>query len=155
MDKIIPILSLIVSIFAVFVGPLITYRIASRQMRLSLEATNKQIIAPMRQTWINSLRDALAELLSSTQHFYVTGYEYRKEADYQRIALLEYKILLMLNSKEEEHIRLEALIRHMIGSLNQGKTHGPFFEMYHSQVKDLSRTILKHEWDRVKEPILF
>ncbi len=65
MDKSIPVLSLIVAALAVFVGPLISWLVAKRQLASSLEVANKQIIAPMRQAWINDLRDLLAELTSS------------------------------------------------------------------------------------------
>jgi len=68
MERAIPILSLVVAALAVFVGPAISLRIAKRQIRASsalannqlrsaLDAGNKQITAPMRQAWINSLRD--------------------------------------------------------------------------------------------------
>jgi uncharacterized Tic20 family protein len=64
MKEIIPILSLITAILAVFVGPLISWRITKRQIASSLKAANKQIVAPMRQAWINSLRDMIAEISS-------------------------------------------------------------------------------------------
>ena len=117
----IPTLSLIVAALAVFVGPIISWSIAQRQIRASsalasdqirssLEASNKQIIAPMRQTWINNLRDLLAELTSSALHYYVAGFEDRTEEEYQRVSLLESKVRLMLNAKEDDHQRLETLI---------------------------------------------
>jgi hypothetical protein len=68
MKEIIPILSLITAILAVFVGPLISLRITKRQIASSLNAANKQIVAPMRQAWINSLRDMIAEISSSALH---------------------------------------------------------------------------------------
>jgi len=66
MDQVIPILSLVVAALAVFVGPLVSWFVAKRQVGSSLAltdkqiraslgaATNKQIIAPMRQAWINA-----------------------------------------------------------------------------------------------------
>lgn len=47
MKEIIPILSLITAILAVFVGPLISWRITKRQIASSLKAANKQIVASM------------------------------------------------------------------------------------------------------------
>lgn len=63
------ILSLIVAILAVFIGPIISLRIARRQVCSSLEIANKQVIAPMRQAWINNLRDLISELTSSALHY--------------------------------------------------------------------------------------
>jgi len=48
-DMVIPVLSLLVAAIAVFVGPLISWSIANRQVQSSLAVANKQIIAPMRQ----------------------------------------------------------------------------------------------------------
>lgn len=160
----IPTLSLFVAALAVFVGPIISWSIAKRQIRAasllardqirsSLEASNKQIIAPMRQAWINNLRDVLSELTSSALHYYVSGFEDRTEKEYQRVTLLESKVWLMLNAKEDDHQRLEVLIRKMIAAIQYEKGKEDEFPDLHIEVVALSRTILKREWDRVKEPI--
>jgi len=160
----IPTLSLIVAALAVFVGPIISWSIAKRQIRASsavasnqilstLEASNKQIIAPMRQAWINNLRDLLAELTSSSLHYYATGFEDRSDKEYQRVSLLESKVKLMLNAKEDDHQRLETLIRKMIWAIQYEKGKKDEFPDLHTEVVGLSRAILKREWDRVKEPI--
>ena len=153
MDNLIPVLSLLVAALAVFVGPFISLRIARRQVISSLEVANKQIVAPMRQAWINSLRDVLSELTSSALHYLVAGYEDRTDEEYQRLTLLEHKVQLMLNFKEEDHRKLEQLIRTMISSLDTGKEAEKDFQEAYPEVLKLSREVLKREWDRVKEPI--
>jgi hypothetical protein len=100
MDKAIPPLSLIVAALAVFIGPIISWRIAKRQIASSLDVANKPIIVPMRQAWINNLRDLLAELISSSLRYYVAGYGDRKDEEYQRLTLLEHKAQLMLNPND-------------------------------------------------------
>lgn len=160
----IPTLSLIVAALAVFVGPIISWNIAKRQIRASsklareqidssLLVSNKQIIAPMRQAWINNLRDLLAELSSSALHYYVSGFEDRTDEEYQRVTLLESKVKLMLNAKEDDHKRLEELIRKMIEEIDYHKGKKDQFPDAHTAVVSLSREILKREWDRVKEPV--
>lgn len=153
MDNIIPILSLIIAALAVFVGPFITLYIAKRQVQSSLEATNRQITGPMRQAWINTLRDLLSELCSSSHHYFVAGYEDRTDNEYQRLTHLETKIQLMLNAKEDDHIQLEKLIHEMVSSLQRGKEVDAAFIEVHPKVISLSRQVLKREWDVVKEPI--
>ena len=153
MDKAIPILSLVVASLAVFVGPMNAFRLAKRQIRSSLETANKQITAPMRQAWINSLRDLLAELASNALHYYVAGFEDRKDEEYQRLTLLEHKVQLMLNPKEEDHKKLEQLVRKMMAALGRGKEGDKDFVAFHPEVMRLSREVLKREWNRVKEPI--
>jgi hypothetical protein len=153
MENVIPILSLVVAALAVFVGPFISSRIARKQVMSSLEVANKQITAPMRQAWINSLRDLLAELSSSALHYYVSGFEDRRDQEYQRLSHLEHKVQLMLNPKEEDHKKLEQLIHQMIASIERGKEGDNDFAATHPAVMELSRQVLKREWNRVKAPI--
>ena len=117
-----------------------------------LEASNKKITAPMRQEWINKLRELSAELISSAQHYYVAGFEDRTDEEYQRLTLLQAHIRLMLNSNEEDHRRLEKLTRRIVTELEKAKIDE--FPDLLVELATLSRKILKREWDRVKEPIL-
>jgi len=153
MDNMVPILSLVVASLAVFVGPFISLHVAKRQVRSSLEVANRQITGPMRQAWINSLRDLLSEVCSSAHHYFVAGFEVRKDEEYQRLTHLETKIQLMLNAKEDDHIQLEKLIREMVSSLERGKDGDAEFIVVHPKVVALSRQVLKREWNVVKEPI--
>lgn len=153
MKEIIPILSLITAILAVFVGPLISWRITKRQIASSLKAANKQIVAPMRQAWINSLRDMIAEISSSALHYYRAGFEDREDAEYKRLTELEERISLMLNFMEDDHKKLHDLIRKMLNALSRGKEGDGEFITTHPEVLALSRDILKREWNRVKEEI--
>jgi hypothetical protein len=154
----IPILSLVVAALAVFVGPLISWRIAKRQLRANLEVSNKQIVGPMRQAWINSLRDLLAEVTSSALHYHVAGFEERTDEEYQHLTHLEYRIKLMLNASENDHRELEEALGRMVGMLNIGDSrtmeHDREFAARHDAVVGLARKVLKREWDRIKEPIL-
>ena len=145
-------LSLIVAVLAVVVGPYVSLTIARRQIRASLEASNKKITAPMRQDWINKLRELLAELTSIAQHYYVAGFEDRTDEEYQRLTLLQAHILLMLNSNEEDHQRLAKLTRRIVTELEKAKIAE--FPDHLVEMVILSQKILKREWDRVKEPIL-
>ena len=153
MDQAIPILSLVVAALAVFVGPIISWHVSKWQLRSSLDIANKQIVAPMRQAWINSLRDVLSELMSSALHYYVSGYEDRDDKEYHRIELLNYKVKLMLNPRESDHKKLESLIDQMIGALSQGRASEEEFENSHKAALELSRKIFKREWSRVKDQI--
>ena len=153
MENVIPVLSLIVAALAVFVGPLISVRVAKHQVRSSLAVAGRQITDPMRQAWINSLRDLLAELCSSAHHYFVAGFEDRQDKEYQRLTHLETKIQLMLNAKEDDHIQLQDVVRELIASLGSGKEGESRFIAAHGKLIELSRQVLKREWNRVKEPI--
>jgi hypothetical protein len=153
MKELVPILSLITAILAVFVGPFISWKIAKRQVAASLKAANKQIVAPMRQAWINSLRDLIAEISSSALHYHLTGFENRRDEEYKRLTDLEGKISLTLNLIEDDHKRLHDLIRKMLNALKCGKEGSHDFTTIHPEVLALARDVLKREWNRVREEI--
>jgi len=86
-DKAIPVLSLVVAALAVFISPLVSFFISRGQIKNSLElnqrqtnsslaVANKQIVAPMRQKWINDLRDLIAELASDSLHYFRSGHDF-------------------------------------------------------------------------------
>ena len=106
MVSLIPVLSLVVAALAVFFGPMLSLHVARRQVTSSLEVANKQITAPMRQAWINSLRDLLAEL-TSVGIVAVPEDQTHAATRLDRMTHLQYKILLMLNPKEQDHLKLE------------------------------------------------
>jgi hypothetical protein len=160
----IPTLSLIVAALAVFFGPIISWRIAKQQIGASsdlanaqinaaLLTSNKQIVAPMRQAWINDLRDLLAELSSNILHYYLAGFEDRTDKEYQRLALIESKVKLMLNPREQDHRRLEELIRALVTTIERQSKFIDEFSELHDELVSLSRDVLKREWDRVKQPL--
>jgi hypothetical protein len=63
-------MSLIIAALAVFVGPLVTLRIGRKQIELSRRIASKQVVAPMRQAWINTFREKLAELTGNAFHYW-------------------------------------------------------------------------------------
>jgi hypothetical protein len=152
----IPILSLVVAALAVFIGPLVSWRISWRIARRQIEASRRvaiqQMLGPMRQAWINSLRQKMAEFLSSTLHYAVAGYENRTDAEYQRMALLEQEIVLTINPAEPEHQDLVRAIRRVVDSLSRGaKMPDPEFIEAHQAATRQAQGILKREWNRVRE----
>ena len=154
MNTWISILSLIVAVLAVVIAPWVSLTIAKRQIRASLKTADKQIIAPMRQAWINKLRELLAKLTSDSVHYHVGGVDGRTSEEGAGLLLLLYHIRLMLNPKEDDHQRLEELINKMMLAIQDKKATEDDFSELRVKVLDLSRTILKSEWNRVKEPIL-
>jgi len=163
-DKTIPVLSLVVAALAVVISPLVSWLIARRQFRNSLELTqrqinsslavaNKQIIAPMRQKWINDLRDLVAELASDSLHYFRAGHDFEGYKNFQRLTFLESKIQLMLNPNEEDHQKLEWMIGEMLKALQAGEKGRDNFIATHPEVMKLSRQVFKREWNRVRDKI--
>lgn len=150
----ISILSLCVAGLAVFVGPFISLVIAKRQMVSSTRTSEKQIISPIRQAWINELRMIIAELTSKSAHYWAAGYEDREDDDYYRITELEHQLRLYLNPRESDHLELLDKVNKMtneIGASNSKKDL-EFWEA-HNAVMEISQQILKREWERVKKDV--
>lgn len=147
-----PFMSLVVAALAVFVGPIVSYVIAKRQIASAAAISNKQIVAPLREQWISTLRNLVAELASSALHYHVTGFEDRSEQEYQRLTLLQHQISLMLNPLEEDHRELEERVEELVAAIGSRSNHERLeFQRLHSQMTDVARRVFKREWTRVKD----
>jgi hypothetical protein len=150
-----PVLSLAVAALAVVVGPFVSWHVASRQSATTLRVSNKQIVAPMRQAWINSLRELIAELLGKCAHYWAAGFEDRADSEYLRITELIYKLELFMNPNEEDHVHLVKSANDMERALSAGSTQETDRQFWdaHRSTADLAQKILKREWNRVKSEI--
>lgn len=153
-SEIISILSLIIAVFAVFFGPLISIFITKKTLQINSKIASKSLISPIRQQWINDLRNIISEIIAKSSYYCVAGTEDRKDKEYYRITELEMKINLLINPKEEDHKKLINLIKEMIENLYIGnQVAESIFWKKHKEVIELSQTILKREWERVKNDI--
>lgn len=152
--------SLVVAALAVFVGPAISAAVARRQVRASLLVANKQIVAPMRQAWINSLRQKVAEALS-TAWWYDTSNQDPSGPDReglagarveQKLRFLIQEIELMLNLEEEDHRLLLAQLRRISDAFYRSSDR-PSVPAAVEAASATCRRVLKREWNRVKEEI--
>jgi len=121
----------------------------------SIRVANKQVIAPMRQAWINNLRDLVADLLGKCAHYWAAGFDEREDSEYRHITELLYKLDLFLNPNEEDHVALIQNLRVMHLALSEGRDpeHDNVFWDTHRTAVALVQRILKREWDRVKSEI--
>ena len=133
------------AVASVIIGPFISLLVARRQIRASLVSGN-------RQAWINALRDDLSELFGLIQWLYLLrpgtysgadGYKFVDEKR-SRIRELKVRIRLRLNPSEPDNIVLLQNIERV-----DGASPDEFNERMAVAV-DLSQSILKREWDRVK-----
>lgn len=149
-----PVLSLVVAGLAVFVGPFVSWRVAQRHSDTSLRVANKQVIAPMRQAWINSLRDLVSDLLGKCAHYWASGYEDREDSEYRHITELVHRLELHINPREDDHAELVRNARTMEGALGEGSLESDDrFWNAHRELRRLAQEILKREWDRTKTEI--
>lgn len=145
-SKLIPILSLIIAGLAVFFGPLVSILITMKTLKLNSKIASKSLISPIRQQWINELRNTIIEITAKSSRYTVSGTEDRKDIEYYRITELEHKIKLLINPKENDHNKLTDLIKDMITNLYKGSLESEvIFWEKHREVLEISQKILKRE----------
>jgi hypothetical protein len=137
MNLAIPILSLVIAALAVIVGPFVSWRVA-----------NRQIIAPMRQAWINELRKNLARLLGSASFYLAAGVDTGDAKEYKQLVEIQQEIELTINPREEQHKELVDRIAVMMKAMVT-RDKERFIEIQRDVVKR-AQSILKTEWNRVK-----
>jgi Icc-related predicted phosphoesterase len=151
-----PVLSLIVAALAVIVGPYITLRISRKQIELSRRIASKQIVAPMRQVWINELRSKVAELSSSALYYWNTKFDEQADEKTRRVWQLEEEIKLLINPGEDDHKALINAIRQLLSAMEKGvgaTGAAEEFSAARHNTSILSQKIFKTEWDRIKNDI--
>lgn len=116
---------------------------------------NKTVISGNRQEWINKLRDNLSEYLARVESYSIetknTNIDTRLlSEELIKILTLEIKIVLLLNSKEENS---QNLIKYLglFSSCLTGKSITETPEVLKTMITNVTKKILKTEWERVKK----
>lgn len=158
-----PICSLLVAALAIVVAPLVNWLVSKRQMQTALKVAQKQVIAPMRQKWIDALRDRVAEIISTTHWYYLAGADQLNkvpdevdsdEHAAEQAQIVERKMIfllnqvdLMLNPKEDDHVELKAALNR----LHKAAFGSPVeFPDAVDEANTRCKTVLKREWERLK-----
>jgi hypothetical protein len=142
------IVAAVTALLAVIVGPFLTMR-----------ASKNQMLGPMRQAWINSLRDTVSEFISSVYVGHLeTGVLSHDEqvreaataarhAHFQKTVQLKEKIALLSNYKESEHQELVRLVNSAFAAYETGRDTAVALKA----LREWSQQVLKTEWDVVKK----
>ena len=115
---------------------------------------NSTIATTNRQIWINSLRDNVSDYIARLVALHILIAENNGDMskvansiEYKEINSLRWKIILMLNSKNEQlHKSFEELIDKVF-SLEKIDEN---YLMCLNQIKEQTREILKTEWEKIK-----
>ncbi|MCL5795950.1 MAG: hypothetical protein M1579_00420 [Gammaproteobacteria bacterium] len=144
-SDIVPLLTVLVSLAAVIIGPFVSLKIAKRQM-----------LSPIRLKWIEELRELISEYLSECEKLIVLGEdgilnkEITDKEVFKKLLYLQQKLKLMLNPHEFKHIELLELIESITDEIHHGVGNLIEFGGKLEGATEISQTILKHEWGRVK-----
>lgn len=158
----IPLLSVLVALAAVVIGPCISLKVAKRQAETSREIATLQartgVLSKNRQDWINSLRNEIAGFLSSVTAINlelskdppVFSSEFYKHATQMRLHYA--KTQLHINPKESEHKDLVDKMHAVMDCCLTFDTQQKSGELnkLSNELVEISQRILKSEWIRVK-----
>lgn len=142
------IIAALTALVAVIIGPF-----------LSIRAAKTQMLGPMRQAWINDLRDTMAEFVARIQLGYGVVGDTSTHDDAVRHAArttriehiqvtknLLHKIALLINPLEEDHQELLRLAR----SAHAKYMSGMPVETLVEPLLEQTQRVLKREWNVVK-----
>ncbi|EHT4943367.1 hypothetical protein KX909_004238 [Vibrio vulnificus] len=148
LNEVVSVGALGIAFLALFVAPIVNARISKRQ-----------VIAPMRQAWINSIRDKLAEILSivSVDRFNIcpsvdASHEIKDRCHsedrlrYERLMFLVSSIELHINARESDHQCLVKLLKEIAQRYHDDRE--VISEV--DQLTKLSQKILSDEWKVTK-----
>ena len=140
MNQAIPILSLVIAALAVIVAPLV-----------SLRVTKWQILAPMRQAWINALRQNVTRLLGSASYLHASGVNLQDPnvaKELKELAIVQQEIQLTINPGEHDHQLLVDKIAATMKAL-VARDNDEFIRSHQEAVKT-AQSIIKEAWEKVK-----
>lgn len=136
------------ALLAVMVGPFISFRASKRQM-----------LGPMRQAWINNLREAVAEYtakirlgmpqpsaLLAPDDALRHQAQSERAAHLQSIIQLNAQISLLINPKEADHTELVRLARVALNDYENGQDASVQLQALIAHTQQ----VLKREWNVVK-----
>ena len=139
-------MSMLVALCAVVVGPIVTFTVAKRQ-----------VISPIRQKWIDELRELMSQFLSESRKVIVLSEgcgllnaDKTDESAFQKLLYIEQKLGLMLNPNEEDHSELVKLVHAITEDVQHGGGNLIDFGNRLGEATTLCQKILKYEWQRVK-----
>jgi hypothetical protein len=156
--QLVSLVSACTALIASVAGPLATLRVSRRQF-------NATVLSTGRQKWIDALRDLLADLMSQLAGLSVLKTRWTGEWDrglgllhtdsslvakVERLVLVRWKIRLMLNLSESDHLELDRLIGAAVQRLRDEPPRQIDTDADIEAISRQAKGILKREWERVK-----
>jgi hypothetical protein len=146
----IAVLMAIVAIFAAVVGPVVTYTVTMRQLQVQLTVAKAQVISPMRQAWINKLRERIAVFSALTSLIIVfknSGTEHRK--DVREMYELSQEILLLLHVGEPEHDLIALKVTELLKCTTSDNKAD--IGQIQRELRKITQKVLHDEWGITKK----
>ena len=148
------------ALVASVMGPIVTLTVARRQFRANVISTN-------RQKWIDTFRDHVSELLSLMNAAQLIK-RHSSEAwrggvgpagslgvtdKFERAFMALAEIRLLTNDTDPEHQRLNDALAVAVAHVQHDELREDDLEGCIDDIVALGRTIIRHEWGRVKRGV--
>ena len=148
-------ISALVALVAVIVGPLVSLRVAKRQIESAKLLADLQaranVLSKNRQEWINSLRAEVAGFITSVRMIIPLLFAQKDSLEMHKLLsqmqLQFSKVKLLINPSESDHA---ALILKMSEIVDKVLSLDKNTNALEDELVQLSQRILKREWERVK-----
>lgn len=150
MSDTVAVITALTALCAVLLGPLVSLWSEGKRSRIAVLSAN-------RQAWINELRSLVAEFMSLVLFLNATRNAAEstseRNAKIERLMLIEAKVGLMINPKEDDHSALVTEIRRQIEATIKPMSDTTVSTVKQSggQLHKIAQGILKREWERVKK----
>ncbi|SCM69716.1 hypothetical protein [Donghicola eburneus] len=133
-------------IFTAAVVPIATFLVNRSTQRRLRESSIATEVSRMRHIWLNELRAEMSEFGKLA----LLGDKSRTED----IAKIYNAIFLRLNREDKHFLELHRICKRCLNDINSGRAHGADNpdNPYHDYM-DISRKILKEEWERIKDDL--
>lgn len=120
---------------------------------LSTLLSRSQKISSFRQEWINSLRNSFVDILSLSEKYTDVAYQDNEESYLRKIELSQaiFRVKLLLNLKENLSASLIGIIEKIPENKWSKSNEGPQFKEIRPEIEKLMQSILKDEWNRVRD----
>lgn len=164
--------AILIAILTVLTNIFISRKIALSQKEIALSQIensrkmvqldiNKTVLSGNRQVWISTLRDSISDYIAKCHSYRIKPDQVKskyKEAsqntgnsDLTEIFRLDTKIVLMLNSNEDDSKLLIKRLEQYTTSLFDETVITQPSEFYLQEIINVTKTILKKEWEQVKK----
>jgi hypothetical protein len=127
-------------------------QLAKQQMEAQLIVARAQVIAPMRQAWINKLRERISSLIARSVALAVHSANGTKEVDraeFRGVAEICQEILLLLHPGEPDHDAIAAAVM-ILTNYTKNRDLNKKGEVV-IELRKLTQKVLHDEWEVTKK----
>lgn len=112
-----------------------------------------ETVSQSRNKWLNEMREYISEMLANKRRMVYGNVDEKSAVEIcNKYDTCKFQVLMRLNINESDHRQLRALITELDGYGVQklGQTAVKQYEATELAIIEISRKILKEEWDKVK-----